>query len=235
MTDITRGEWVNSFLSRCSYLTTPDNLVGTLTWIRAEWGSAAPIPAKYNPLSVVTPLNGSTKFNDVGVQKFKTFDDGVEATKLTLLNGDYLGIREALGAGNDDHAMLAAIAASRWGSKPTIDFLQYTWQHLGDELALPIGPASTAAASFTENNMIIQPNKPMVPGRYPFAILDIPNKRVLLYNGASVGTPNYPDQKVADYRVWPVPSIHAIVGMVQVSDGIIVGASDGSSFHAFWR
>lgn len=54
------------------------------SWIGREGGGGA-----NNPLNTTYPLGGSTSFNGVGVQNYPTYADGVDATVMTLENGDY--------------------------------------------------------------------------------------------------------------------------------------------------
>lgn len=240
--DITRGQFVIELLTRCDYPQSIDNITGALTWVRAEWGGDTP-RAKYNPLSTVQPMPGSTPFNTTGVQNFATFDDGLTANALVLLTGDYAPIRQQLAAGNDNSALIAAISSSRWGSKPTQNFLDYTTQHLLAESALVVGPPSGVVVPTQEQFMILCPNKPTLNGRQPMAVLDIVNKRVLLFNGASLSATGFPDHAVGDYRVWPVPSTQPLLGMDRTRNpttheydqrGVVIAAVDGGSFQALW-
>lgn len=53
-------------------------------WQQAEGGTA-----QWNPLNTTLRLNGSTNYNDVGVQNYRRATEGVCATALTLVNGFY--------------------------------------------------------------------------------------------------------------------------------------------------
>lgn len=237
----TREDWLGAFLFRLKYPVNWNTKIALLTWIRSEWGSAEPIPATFNPLNCVMPRNGSTRYNSVGVQNYRSWEDGVEATALTLLESGkhYEAIRTCFAAGVPDlDAFLAAVNASDWGSHPTANFLTYVEEHLDSELARVVG-----VGPIEETFMILCPKPPLANGRQAFAVLDIPGRRVLLYNGASLSTPKLPDHVEGDHRVWPVPSDFPLLGMDRTRNattleydkrGVVIAAADGGSFEAHW-
>lgn len=71
----------------------------TLRLMRA-WQSGEGTEATWNPFATTTTRSGSTNFNDlgsgVGVQNFRSFQDGVSATIQTIKNGHYPGILQSL-------------------------------------------------------------------------------------------------------------------------------------------
>ncbi len=102
---------------------TPQNLVALLAWAVAESG-AVETKARNNPLntawigSAVDKVEGETRYNEVGVMHFETYEQGLEATLVKLRNDEYYqGITDALRAGNDPMAVALAVAASPWGTK----------------------------------------------------------------------------------------------------------------------
>lgn len=235
-----RQDWTYAFLLRLGYPLVENNEIAILTWIRSEWGGAAPIPASFNPLNCVTPLHHSTVFNSIGVQKYETWEDGMDATVQTILESgnNYEPIRTILAGGAKDLvAFLAAVGASHWGSHPTVSYLTYTETHLESERALVVGITSFSSQ---EDTMILCPTKPNLSnGRQPYAWLDIPNKRVLLYNGASLAG----DVPSGSMRIWTIPSTGAVQAMTTTRDntthlpdkrGIVIGAFDGGTFQALW-
>ena len=58
------------------------NLVVTIAWQAQEGTQAA-----WNPLATTHRMDGSTDFNSVGVQNYRTLAQGLEATKETIENG----------------------------------------------------------------------------------------------------------------------------------------------------
>lgn len=65
----------------------PEGLRLLEAWQRAEGGTA-----QWNPLNTTFYLPGSTNYNTAGVKNYARATDGVCATGLTLVNGNYNGI-----------------------------------------------------------------------------------------------------------------------------------------------
>lgn len=98
-----------------------------LTWMQCE-GDAA----RYNPLGTTLPLSSltapsgvaSTRFNEIGVQNYSSFEDGVFATAKTLNDGanragdplHYKPIRRRLRLTVPAYWVVAAIGLSKWGT-----------------------------------------------------------------------------------------------------------------------
>lgn len=137
----TRNDWVHAFLAAENAPPTGENLVAVLSWIRSEFGAAHPIPAKWNPLATTRDADGATDYNRVGVKNYPTFAEGVAACAATLRLDEpgYAGIRSLLAVGDNAGAIVEAIHASAWGSKPTADILGYVRNHEQSELILEVG------------------------------------------------------------------------------------------------
>lgn len=52
--------------------------------------------SSFNPLATTQPAAGAGQFNSVGVRDYTSFDQGVEATAQTLMNGNYPGLLAGL-------------------------------------------------------------------------------------------------------------------------------------------
>jgi hypothetical protein len=76
-------------------------------------------PSTNNWLATTTAAPGSGQFNSVGVQEFPSYQEGVDATARTLLNGNYKGMVALMGKGAD----LKTIA-----SNPEVQANLRTWQ-----------------------------------------------------------------------------------------------------------
>ena len=76
-------------------------------------------PSTNNWLATTTPEPGSGQFNSVGVQTFPTYQEGVDATARTLLNGNYNRMVQLMRSGAD----LKTIA-----SDPGVAANLRTWQ-----------------------------------------------------------------------------------------------------------
>lgn len=136
-----RRDWAHAFLVEGQHPSTVDNVLAVLTWIRSEFGGRAPIPAGWNPLATTYDLDPNSEYNDAGVRNFETFAQGVRANVLTLnLNEPgYQRIRDSLANGDTPDAVVEAIHASAWGSKPTLDELAYVRAHEPNEGLLAVG------------------------------------------------------------------------------------------------
>lgn len=137
----TRGDWLRLFLDAIDKPTTHENGLAVLTWMRSEFGAAAPTPAAFNPLATTYDLAPNTRYNHVGVRNYETAAQGVQACAATLeLNEPgYSAILGALAVGDDARRVIHAIHASAWGSKPTDDELDYVRVHELAERALEVG------------------------------------------------------------------------------------------------
>jgi hypothetical protein len=89
------------------------NLVVTIAWQAQEGTQAA-----WNPLATTHRMDGSTDFNSVGVQNYRTLAQGLEASKETIENGwdsyGYGGIIRSMRDCASPVATAHAIADSRW-------------------------------------------------------------------------------------------------------------------------
>lgn len=101
----------------------------------AEWARGENTDAAYNPLATTQAIDGSTAFNDAGVQDYASFDDGVQATVLTLDPRSYGGVdyyptvRRVLQNGVIDAAQRATLAQeiAAWGTTPFADEIRAGW------------------------------------------------------------------------------------------------------------
>lgn len=110
---ISYGDWAKAFLDVMGAPRCHENLVVTIAWQAQEGTQAA-----WNPLATTHRMEGSTDFNSVGVQNFRSLAQGLQATKETIDNGwDVYGygsiVRSMRGCG-DAMATARAIANSRW-------------------------------------------------------------------------------------------------------------------------
>ena len=85
-------------------------------WSQFEGGGAT-----WNPFNSTQTKNGSTRYNSVGVQNYKTANDGVGATYQTMTNGNYPNIVAGLKKGLKDKQEAYNLAVSVQG-KPDGDF-----------------------------------------------------------------------------------------------------------------
>jgi peptidoglycan hydrolase CwlO-like protein len=107
--------WARALLVAMRFPVTADNVAAVAAWEMAEGGHWYNT-AYYNPLNTTQSMPGATVFNSVGVKAYTSWKQGLQATMITLKNGYYGGIIEALRRGNDSSAVAAAVGASPWGT-----------------------------------------------------------------------------------------------------------------------
>lgn len=85
---MTRQEWAKRFLDGIGAPSSDRNMEAMLAWMQVEYaytyGGAV---ADFNPLNCTVRRPGSTDFNWVPVQNYKTVEDGIKAAIDTLLKG----------------------------------------------------------------------------------------------------------------------------------------------------
>jgi peptidoglycan hydrolase CwlO-like protein len=112
---VTQVTWAQAVLKSLGMPITADNVAAVVAWEMAEGGHWYNT-AYYNPLNTTQSMPGATVFNSVGVKAYTSWKQGLDATVITLHNGYYGGILEALSRGNDAQAVADAVAASPWGT-----------------------------------------------------------------------------------------------------------------------
>ena len=112
---ITQVTWAQAFLKSLGMPITADNVAALVAWEMAEGGHWYNT-AYFNPLNTTQSMPGATVFNSVGVKAYTSWEQGLKASVITLRNGYYGGILDALSRGNDAQAVANAVAASPWGT-----------------------------------------------------------------------------------------------------------------------
>jgi hypothetical protein len=109
---VSYGSWAGLFLGRMGAARCRSNLVVVVAWQYSEFTQAT-----WNPLADTLPMPGSTGFNFAGVQNYVSLDQGLIATRTTLVNGGSYGygtITSDLAACSDPMTTARAINASAW-------------------------------------------------------------------------------------------------------------------------
>ena len=112
---ITQVTWAQAFVKSLGMPMTADNVAAVVAWEMAEGGHWYNT-AYYNPLNTTQSMPGATVFNSVGVKAYTSWAQGLKASVITIRNGYYGGILDALRRGNDAQAVADAVAASPWGT-----------------------------------------------------------------------------------------------------------------------
>jgi peptidoglycan hydrolase CwlO-like protein len=106
------GAWAGLFLRTVGASQCQANLITLVAWQYSEFTQA-----EWNPLADTLAMPGSTTFNSAGVQNYTSLDQGLQATRYTLINGAGLGygaILSELAACADPMSTARAINASMW-------------------------------------------------------------------------------------------------------------------------
>jgi peptidoglycan hydrolase CwlO-like protein len=106
------GAWAGLFLRAVGAAGCQANLITVVAWQYSEFTQAA-----WNPLADTLAMSGSTTFNSVGVQNYVSLDQGLQATRFTLVNGPAFGygtiLSDLVGCA-DPMSTARAINASMW-------------------------------------------------------------------------------------------------------------------------
>ena len=106
------GTWAGLFLRTVGAPQCQANETALVAWQYSEFTQAA-----WNPLADTLAMPGSTTFNSSGVQDYLSLDQGLQATRYTLVNGAGLGygaILSELAGCADPMSTARAINASMW-------------------------------------------------------------------------------------------------------------------------
>ncbi|HEY6680289.1 MAG TPA: hypothetical protein VI276_03690, partial [Actinomycetota bacterium] len=109
---VSYGAWAGLFLRAVGAPGCQANLITIVAWQYSEFTQAA-----WNPLADTLAMSGSTTFNSVGVQNYVSLDQGLQATRFTLVNGSAFGygaILSGLVGCADPMSTARAINASMW-------------------------------------------------------------------------------------------------------------------------
>ncbi len=108
--DILPGNFGSRLLEELKLPVTAENLRFLNAWQKAEGGSAD------NPFNTTEDAPGATNFNSVGVKRYPTIAEGIDATARTLTNGNYGAILDALKQGDNAMKTAQAEATTPWGT-----------------------------------------------------------------------------------------------------------------------
>ncbi len=110
---ISYGEWASSFLHALGASTGRENMIAVVAWEAAEGTEAT-----WNPLATTKDMPGATQYNSHGVRNYRSMEQGIEASKLTLElpNRGYEPIIARLRKGTDAMDTAEAIRDSLWCS-----------------------------------------------------------------------------------------------------------------------
>jgi peptidoglycan hydrolase CwlO-like protein len=110
---MTFGQWAGSFLPRIGAPACHDNMVAVVAWGVAEYTAA-----RWNPLATSYPMPGATDFTAGGVKNYRSLDQGLDATRLTLERGSaslgYGPILQSLRGCRGAEDTARAVDASSW-------------------------------------------------------------------------------------------------------------------------
>ncbi|MEX1047532.1 MAG: hypothetical protein WD757_07760 [Actinomycetota bacterium] len=109
----TFGGWASYLLHEMQAPACHDNLVAVVAWQVNEFTDA-----QWNPLATTYPMDGASDFNSVGVKNYISLEQGLDATRLTLVRGSssygYGDVIRSLRRCADAMKTAEAIRASSW-------------------------------------------------------------------------------------------------------------------------
>lgn len=139
-TTVTRSDWSRLFLGRLGKPQTADTVEAITAWACGENTTA-----EWNPLATTEPGEaGETQFNSAGVKDYPTLEEGLDATVRTILLPEYAAIRALLDDAASADRIVAAVAASPWGTHDAVAALAGLRANPG-EANVTVGTAETAA------------------------------------------------------------------------------------------
>lgn len=110
---LTYEGWAAAFLGRLGVPACDENLLVVVTWETAESTAAA-----FNPLATTRDMPDATDLNAVGVKRYVSVSQGLDASRDTLVLGaesyGYEAILDALGSCRSAAVTARAINASAW-------------------------------------------------------------------------------------------------------------------------
>ena len=110
--------WAKSLLEKLGAPASKANVKALNTWMRFEgghWNNSA----HYNPLNTTLDMGNNESMNSVGVKRYNSWEEGLNATVKTLLGNrsserGYAAIVDALRANAGTSAVLGAVNQSAW-------------------------------------------------------------------------------------------------------------------------
>ncbi len=122
------------------------------------WAAFENTEAMNNPWATTEPWVDAIEYNNAGVKNYRTFENGVDATVATLLNGDYNFLLRVL---RNRHSTirqcLNALDCSPWGSHPNT----LLWQEVVMEYAKfnkDVPGSDTGVVPLSTNNITQHPS-----------------------------------------------------------------------------
>lgn len=146
---MTPEQWARALLQRLGYRQTKGNITAIMAWVRAEgghWHNSA----SYNPLNTTQKMSGARSMNSVGVKAYNSWEQGLQATVITLRNGYYGSILSGLKSGGSAQDVANSIVNSPWGTKNiSVGGITITGQSIPSGATLG-GGTSTAHLSLSD-------------------------------------------------------------------------------------
>jgi hypothetical protein len=146
----TAADFASAVLGALNDPTGAQNILAISAWSQAEdpWTTSE---GTHNPLNTTQPESGSTSRNSDGVQGYPNWQEGVQATVSTLVNGHYSNILAALKAGTSAQAVASAVGSSPWGTSGSL-ISQIIGQGGGGGAGSPQGGGGSCSGAFGTGN-----------------------------------------------------------------------------------
>ncbi len=160
-----RSQWAYLFIEGLGYQPTFERVHAITAWAAAENTQAA-----YNPLATTYAVYGATDFNSANVRNFVTLSDGLAASLLTIGNGLYTKIFDAIYS-NSSLAIANAIDSSPWGTHGVAEVLANAIGEIDIEMSNSI--ATAWIPTLANLAPVSEPTPSPVPSPVPSRVPDI--------------------------------------------------------------
>ena len=141
---VTREQFASQLLLDLSKPVSVNNLQSMVAWSSSE-----NTQAENNPYATTLQFEGSSEFNSAGVKNYATLEEGLAATKATLLNGLYGDILSALDRSASPAETCSIVENSPWGSKPSSELVAQVVGNFAEYANHPIGGSAAETAPGT--------------------------------------------------------------------------------------
>lgn len=167
---ITRQQFAQDALLSLSKPVSEANIQSLVIWQTSEGTSA-----ENNPCATTLRYENSTEFNSAGVQNYPSYQDGIQAWKLTILNGLYGAILSCFDQSASPAETCSTIENSPWGSKPSSQLVADVLADFSAYANTAIGGSGNETDPGTNPNPVPEPQQVLQIGSVGPQVGDVQN------------------------------------------------------------
>jgi len=115
---MTPTQWAQAVLAKLApdgVSQSPANVKALVAWAQAEGGNWHN-SAAFNPVNTTLDAPGATSINSVGVKRYTSWTQGIDATVSTIKQGNMAPILDALKGGGGCGSLASALSKAPWGT-----------------------------------------------------------------------------------------------------------------------